>query len=253
MQILGLIPARAGSLGVPRKNLRLLAGKPLLAYTIEAAEHSCIDRVLVSTESPEIADVAKRYGAEVPFLRPAALAASTGVTSMQIVQHALDYLHTTEGYQPGLVAYLQPTSPLRTAAHIDSGVRLLCESDADSVVSIRQVESEHPYFMMRLEKDHWLREYIEIDNKPLSRQEVPPLHLINGALYISRWAYLARAPVAAPLFSKRCKGLLMDPLSSVDINTPLDFLLAETILRYYPRVNGHALVQASTGGTGHGL
>jgi N-acylneuraminate cytidylyltransferase/CMP-N,N'-diacetyllegionaminic acid synthase len=209
--------------------------------------------VLVSTESPEIADMARRYGAEVPFLRPAALAASSGVTSMQIVQHALDYLHTTEGYQPEVVVYLQPTSPLRTAAHIDSGVRLLCESDADSVVSVRQVESEHPYFMMQLEQEHWLREYIEMDHKPLSRQDVPPLYLINGALYISRWAYLARAPEAAPLFSRRCKGLLMDPLSSVDINTPLDFLLAETILRHYPCVHGHAPVQAATEGTGHGL
>jgi CMP-N-acetylneuraminic acid synthetase len=197
--------------------------------------------------------MAQRYGAEVPFIRPAALAASSGVTSMQIVQHALDYLHTAEGYQPDVVVYLQPTSPLRTAAHIDSGVRLLCESDADSVVSVRQVESEHPYFMMRLEKEHWLWEYIEMDNKPLSRQDVPPLYLINGALYISRWAYLARAPETAPLFSRRCKGLLMDPLSSVDINTPLDFLLAETILRHYPRVNGHAPIQASTEGVGHGL
>jgi CMP-N,N'-diacetyllegionaminic acid synthase len=253
MQILGLIPARAGSLGVPRKNLRLLAGKPLLAYTIEAAAQSCIDRVLVSTESPEIADVAKHYGAEVPFIRLAALAASSGVTSMQIVQHALDYLHTTEDYQPDVVVYLQPTSPLRTAAHIDSGVQLLCESDADSVVGIRQVESEHPYFMMQLEKERWLREYIEMDHKPLSRQEVPPLYLLNGALYISRWAYLTRAPETAPLFSRRCKGLLMDPLSSVDINTPLDILLAETILRHEPRVNGPAPLPAATEGTGHGL
>jgi CMP-N,N'-diacetyllegionaminic acid synthase len=253
MHILGLIPARAGSRGVPRKNLRLLAGKPLLAYTIEAAAQSCIERLLVSTEAPEIAAVAQRYGAEVPFLRPAALAASSGVTSMQIVQHALDYLYTTEDYQPDVVVYLQPTSPLRTAAHIDSGIRLLCESDADSVVSVRQVESEHPYFMMRLEQEHWLREYIEMDHKPLSRQDAPPLYLLNGALYISRWAYLARASETAPLFSRRCKGLLMDPLSSVDINTPLDFLLAETILRHYPPVNGPALVQVATEGTGHGL
>ena len=253
MEILGLIPARAGSQGVPRKNLRLLCGKPLLVYTIEAAFLASITRVVVTTESPEIASVARHHGADVPFLRPLALAAHAGVTSMQIAQHALHYLHKTEGYKPDIMVFLQPTSPLRTAAHIDRGIEMLLESDTDSVVGVRQVESEHPYFMMRLDRDNDLRAYIEMENKPLSRQDLPPLYLINGALYISGWEYVIRAPETAPLFSNRCKGLIMDPLSSVDINTPLDFLLAQTILSQRPCGEVSTLTPVSVEGGGNGL
>lgn len=253
LEILGLIPARAGSQGVPRKNLRLLCGKPLIAYTIEAALELCLDRVMVTTESPEIATVAQRYGAEIPFLRPPWLAAHSGVTSMQIVKHALHYLAEAEGYQPDVIVYLQPTSPLRTAVHIDQGMEMLLESDADSVVTVRKVESEHPYFMMLINNENNLCEYIEMENKPLSRQDVPPLYLINGALYISRWEYIAKATEFTPLFSKHCKGLLMDPLSSVDINIPLDFLLAETVLQQDQLNHARELTTALLEGAGDGV
>ncbi|MEM2619603.1 MAG: acylneuraminate cytidylyltransferase family protein, partial [Candidatus Hadarchaeales archaeon] len=166
---LGIIPARADSKGVPGKNIRSLGGKPLIAYTIEAALKSDIDRVIVSTEDERIAKVAIEHGAEVPFLRPKELAADD-TPSISVLIHALKQLAEKEGYRPDVVAFLQPTSPFRTQEHINAGLELLSKSEVDSVVGVCEVDANsHPYFVYAMAQDNTLRELIEMDRKPLRR------------------------------------------------------------------------------------
>jgi CMP-N-acetylneuraminic acid synthetase len=139
MHVLAVIPARAGSKGIPGKNIRPLNGRPLLAYSVDAARESrTVTRVVVSTDDEEIARVAREAGAEVPFLRPAALAGDA-VPMLDTLQQVVAALKSADAYCPDIIVLLQPTSPLRTAAHVDAAVTLLLETSADSVVSVVDV------------------------------------------------------------------------------------------------------------------
>lgn len=230
MRVLGVIPARGGSKGVPGKNIRLLGGKPLLSYTIEAALRSKIDRTIVSTENKKIAAIAKKYGAEVPFLRPKELATDKA-SSLSVLLHALHYLEKEELYFPDVVVFLQPTSPFRTSAHIDAGLKLLLASRVDSVIGVCEAEF-HPYYMYWKDGRDNLREFIKKKDKPLRRQDLPPLFRANDSLIISRRRYFDGAGKNVPCFNPRSmKGLVMDRISSIDINDEFDFLLAELIVK----------------------
>ncbi len=152
MKTLGIITARGGSKGIPRKNIKLLGGKPLIAYTIEASKESGIfDRIIVSTDDNEIAEVAKKYGAEVPFMRPAELAQDTTPT-LPVLVHALEWLKSNEGYEPDAVAILQPTSPLRSSEHLRNAHVLFVQSGADSVVSVKTVPGHYnPHWQFQVD------------------------------------------------------------------------------------------------------
>jgi CMP-N-acetylneuraminic acid synthetase len=139
MKILGVITARGGSKSIPRKNIKELAGKPLVVWTIEAARDAGVfDRIIISTDDQEIDDVAKGYGVEVPFLRPAELA-KDNTPHLPVMQHAVAWLKEQEGYEPDFVAILQPTAPLRQAFHLREAVDLLKRTGADSVVSMVEI------------------------------------------------------------------------------------------------------------------
>lgn len=170
--MLALVPARGGSKGVPGKNIRPLAGKPLISYTINAALRSEYQlRVVVSTDDVRIAEVSRAAGAEVPFLRPQELALDETPT-LSVVQDALHWLKEHEAYEPEIVVLLQPTSPLRTAQHIDEGIRLLLETGADSVISV--CEAEHsPYWMWRVDSEGRVTRFMEEGSEYLSRQKLP--------------------------------------------------------------------------------
>src|SRR3990172_10695423 len=146
---LGIIPARGGSKSIPRKNLHPLLGKPLIAWSIlSALRATSLDRMIVCSDEAEIAEVAKRYGAEVPFLRPAEIAADE-TPDLPVFQHALRALREAEGYVPDAVVHLRPTQPLRTPGEIDQAVELWVRTGADCVKSVIPV-SEHPFKMYRL-------------------------------------------------------------------------------------------------------
>ena len=229
MVILGIIPARGGSKSVPRKNIRPLGGRPLLAYTIDAALASCLDRVIVSTDDPEIADVACACGAEVPFMRPSHLADDMS-SSLSVLLHALAYVETQERYYPEGVAFLQPTSPFRSAAHIDAAIHLLRTSEVESVIGICEV-AQHPFVMFTQQPGGRLIEFLPIRPKPLRRQELPPLYVDNGALMVSRRGYYANLADPEPVYSwQSLQGVVMDRLSSIDIDTEFDLLVAEAVL-----------------------
>jgi N-acylneuraminate cytidylyltransferase len=188
-EVMALIPARGGSKSVPRKNLLPVAGRPLIAYSIlHAQKCASITRVIVSTDDDEIAEVARSYGAEVPFRRPAEAATDTA-TDFQVFQHALTWLATEEGYRPELVVHLRPTGPVREIALVEQAVRLMLDTpDADALRSVGTAE-QTPYKMWRIEGAR-LRPLIELPEFPeahsMPRQKLPTAYWQNGYVDIVR-------------------------------------------------------------------
>lgn len=223
---LAIIPARAGSKGLRGKNTLPLGGKPLIAHTIEAARaaHS-IQRIVVSTESEEIAHIAQQYGAEVPFLRPAELARDE-TPMLPVLQHVLSEITATEGHQPEIIVLLQATSPLRRAEDIDRAVTLLEQTQADSVISLCAAE-HHPAWMKRIECGRVLP-FLEDGPEVTRRQDLPPIYRVNGAIYVTRAHVLLQGNA---ILGRDTRALVMDNESSVDIDTPLDMKLAALILQ----------------------
>ncbi len=229
--VVAIIPARGGSKGVPGKNIRPLAGQPLIAHTINAALQSrSIHRVIVSTDDPKIAEVARRFGAEVPFLRPAEFATDTA-TSLCVVQHAMRWLVENENCRPAAIAVLAPTSPLRTVAQIDATIDLLWRSESDSALTICAVE-DHPYFIYQQEADGVLSELVPLADKPLRRQDLPTFYTHSQAVVVSRCRYLAQCDPQQAIFDFRSMaGYRIDRDSALDIDTLEDFQRAEQLLR----------------------
>jgi CMP-N,N'-diacetyllegionaminic acid synthase len=185
LRVLGLITARGGSKGLPGKNIRLLRGKPLIVWSIDAAkEASCIDRVVVSTDDAAITEVARQAGAEVPFRRPSELSTDTA-SSIDVVMHAIGALAET-GSVFDIVVLLEPTSPLREAADIDQAVNRLVRTAAGSVVSVCRAGSAHPAFMYRQDENGHLRPFFGDQPTGLRRQDVDPAFFLDGTLYVSR-------------------------------------------------------------------
>lgn len=227
MEILALIPARGGSKGVPRKNIKLLAGKPLISWTIESAQQATsVSRIVVSTDDAEIADVAKVGGAEVPFLRPAEFARDQS-TDFPVYQHALSWLQAKQGYLPDIVAWLRPTAPLRSGEDIDSAVAQLIATGADWVRSVCLVE-HHPYWMFDLEGDR-LQPFIPGVNIAdyLRRQLLPPAYRLNGVVDVT-WATTIMEKEL--LYGGDVRGYVMPNNRSVDIDTEIDFIEAEALM-----------------------
>ncbi|MBI2387700.1 MAG: acylneuraminate cytidylyltransferase family protein [Elusimicrobia bacterium] len=222
--VVAVIPARGGSKGIPRKNLVRLGGRPLIAYTIEAAKRArLVDVVLVTTDSPEIARAARRLGAEIPFRRPRALAGDD-VSVVEAARHAVRWL-AEQGRKPEIVVLLQPTSPLRSAARIDEAVRLLRRRRADTVVGVREPET-HPWQCVRFAKGR-MRFAVPRPARRLNRQDYPLVHALNGALYAVR----ADVLLAGGLYGPRVEPLIMEAWESVDIDEPADLALAEHLLK----------------------
>lgn len=177
-KVLAIIPARGGSKRLPGKNIRPLAGKPLIAYSIEDGLSSdLINRVIVSTDEPKIAQVAKEYGAEVPFLRPSALA-EDHVSDVPVLSHALQWLEENEEYYADIVVLLRPTTPLRNDSLIDRCITRLVTTGADSVRSVRSVGYWHPYWMLKVREDGWASEFLRGKTVDIYYQSqlLPPLY-----------------------------------------------------------------------------
>lgn len=228
--VLGIVPARGGSKGVPRKNIRPMLGRPLIAYTIAAAlQARSIDRVVVSTDDAEIAAVARCCGAEVPFLRPAEFSTDTA-SSLSVVRHAISWLAINEQYRPEAVVILPPTSPLRTVEDIDGTVELFRNSYRDSAVTVVPVQ-DHPFFIFSRSEHGEMEELIRMDEKPLRRQELPEFFTHSQAVIVSRTDYLDRCGDKDPIFNFRSlAGYPVDRDNAMDIDTPSDFGLVEARL-----------------------
>jgi CMP-N-acetylneuraminic acid synthetase len=226
VRLLAIIPARGGSKGVPRKNIRPLNGRPLIAYSIAAAQGAmAVDRTMVSTDDAEIAEIGRGLGAEVR-MRPAALAADDTPTR-DVLQHVVGEL-AAEGYKPDAVLTLQPTSPLRTPRHIDGAAALFAaDSGADSLVSCIGVPHIfHPRSIMWKDAAGYLVPFLD-DKHPTRRQDKEPVFARNGAaIYITRTDRLKDY-----VFGGKLLPYMMDAESSVDIDTLHDFAVAERLLQ----------------------
>ncbi len=234
MKILGVITARGGSKSIPRKNIKELCGKPLIAYTIEAAQQSGVfDRVILSTDDEEIAAVARSYGAEVPFMRPAELAQDT-TPHLPVMQHAVTWLREHENYEPDYVAILQPTAPLRQAFHLQEAVELLKKTGADSVVSMVEIPGDaNPYWAVKIDEQGLgtlLLSGDPIRKRIPRRQSLPKAYTHSGAIYLFRTSLLFD-PVEPNLYGDKVAAYITDPKFNVNINNPEDWDRAEIAIQ----------------------
>lgn len=221
-RVLALIPARGGSKGVPGKNICALAGKPLIAWTIEAAQQAvCVDRVVVSSDDAAIVAVARQWGAEVPFVRPPELARDD-TPGIDVVLHALACLPDVEW-----LVLLQPTSPLRTAHDIDAAVARCWEAGAPACVSVTEAPTP-PWWLFRLTADGRLQSFLPDRQRPQRRQDAPTLYALNGAVYVARTDWLRRT---RSFLTAETVAYAMPAERSVDIDTPLDLEIAACLLR----------------------
>ena len=224
--VLGLVPARGGSKGVPRKNVKMLAGRPLLEYTARAAAASgVLDRVVLSTDSEEIAEVGTRVGLEVPFMRPAALAADD-TPMLAVVRHAIEALDE-RGWRAEIVVLLQPTSPLRRPEHVSAAVRLLRDTNADSVVTVVELPRHlSPDYVMKIE-DGRLRPFLAGGAAITRRQDARPAYVRDGTVYVCWRRTIERFD---SLYGEDCRPLLIDAADALSIDSPADWAAAERAL-----------------------
>jgi len=231
VKVLVLVPARGGSKGIPRKNLQLLGGRPLVAHAVEVGRAAeMVTRVLCSTDDEQIAEAARTAGAEVPFLRPSELAMDSS-EDWPVFVHALNWLDKAEGWQPELIVNLRPTSPLRTPAHVDAAIRLLLETGADSVKAVH-LARQHPHKMWLRSADGGIEPYLKtpmrLERGPdVPRAELDDVYWQNGMVDVTRRSVIFEQKV---MIGRRVAGLVTEPTESIDIDTPLDLALAELVL-----------------------
>jgi len=224
---LALIPARGGSKGIPGKNVRPLFGKPLIAYTIEAAARAQrISRIVVSTDDPAVAQASTVWGAEVPFMRPAELGADT-TPMLPVMQHAVRTLEES-GSRYDLVCLLQPTSPMRHPDDIDACIGLLQEQNADTVISVLPVPEKHnPHWVFESDGAGGLRLSTGEATPIPRRQELPPAYHREGSIYIVRRDVLMNSNT---LYGSKIVGYVMDAARSVNIDEPADWDAAVSLM-----------------------
>jgi len=224
---IAVIPARGGSKRLPGKNLMSIAGKPLIAWTIQAAlECRIFDKVVVSTDSEEIAKEAIKYGAEVPFLRPSELAGDNA-TTVDVLIHLIDNLNNTDALSFTHITLLQPTSPLRNAGNITDAINFMNSKNADAVISICKTEHS-PLWSNTLPPDRSLTGFIANNIQKTPSQNLPEYYRLNGALYICDiHRMLEEKTLYLP---SNCFGFVMSRKNSIDIDDQVDFDLAEIYL-----------------------
>src|SRR5262245_44927095 len=240
MRVLGIITARGGSKGIPGKNLKPLGGRPLIDYTIDAANDTPLDRLILSTEDNKIAVVARGLGCEVPFMRPAELARDE-TPHLPVIQHAVQWLRDKENYVPDIVLTLQPTSPLRSSADIAAALRMLELSDADSVVSVNKVSAHaHPMRMLKVGADGMATLFVTgqpVRMRINRRQDLPQAFVMNGAIYACRTGVLSGPKPS--LYGHRVVAYPMPIERSISIDTPEDWEEAERQLANQPKDHHH--------------
>lgn len=232
-KVLGVITARGGSKGIPGKNIKPLLGKPLIAYTIEAAEKAgVLDRLIVSTDDAQIAEVARRHGCAAPFIRPKELAEDT-TPHLPVMQHAVKWFKDKEGYSPDYVMILQPTSPLRQALHIREAVELIIKTGADSVLSVAEVPENFNYRKtMVLDDTNFLK---LVNNDPIykriaRRQDLPKNYWSTGMIYLFKTDLLLH-PTNPNFYGEKTAAYVIDKKYVIDINVPEDWEEAEKALK----------------------
>ena len=234
VEVLALIPARGGSKGIPRKNIKQFCGKPLMAWTIEEAKKSrYITRIVISTDDEEIAGVAQQYGAEAPFMRPVEIAGDTTV-DLPVFEHALTWFKNNEGYTPDIILHLRVNSPLRAVSDIDRGIELMMQNmHADSIRAVAKAPL-HPLKTYALREGNILSPFVPEEvfgiTEPFNMpwQILPKAYTTGGYLSVIKPAtILERHSMSGDLMI----GFEVDPGNVIDIDTPMQFALAEILMQ----------------------
>ncbi len=226
--VIGIVPARAGSKGLPRKNIAPLCGKPLIAWSIEAGLRSqYIDLVIVSTDSNKIAGIAAEYGASVPFIRPAELATDETPT-IDVVIHALEYLNNQRKQRFDYTVLLEPTSPQRDEADIDRAIKQLVDNvGASSLVGISRTEAQNPAFLVGLSENNFLLGLDQSEIKPVRRQEIKDVYFLEGSIYVSDTKTL----IARRTFChQETLGCIFPKWKSLEVDDLEDLIMAEALM-----------------------
>ena len=235
--VLAIIPARGGSKGIPRKNIMNLCGNPLIAWPIQAAKESIyVDRVVLSTDDPEIADKATQQGAEVPFLRPSELATDTA-TSVSVIEHAIEFL-SRQGDQYDYCVFLEPTSPLTDANDVNQALHSLDSKRdiADAIVGVSKVVSSHPVFDVRIDSNGLIRPFLDKGFvSPTRRQDLDELYFFEGSLYISDTRVLL---AQRRFYHDRTLAYMVPKWKSFEIDDFVDFVCVEAIMNNLDKIRG---------------
>ena len=232
-QVLGIIPARGGSKGIPKKNIAPLAGKPLIYYTIrEAAKSKLLNAFIVSTDSEEIAEVARSFGADVPFLRPAEFAKDF-TPDLPVFQHALEWLKENRGWEPDIVINLRPTSPLRLASDIDYVIRLMRETECDSIRTVSRPDN-NPFKMWYVDESDFSIQpllptaYFDTLGTDVPRQLLPQnVYCQNGMVDATRAKWILQGKIYGP----NIRGVIIESERAVDIDRPEDLETAALLMK----------------------
>ena len=223
---LAVIPARGGSKGLPGKNIKPLLGQPLIAWSIESGLKSTyIDKVIVSTDDQEIADISKRYGANVPFIRPSKLASDISKT-FDVLKHAIEY-HKQESFD--YIVLLEPTSPLRESKDIDLSIKSLINSNADSIVGVGKTEDQNPAFLVNMDNDGFISGY---ENKLMTvkrRQDISNVYFFEGSIYISKISSLLENKT---FYHKKTIGYQFPKYKTLEVDDMDDYIMIEAIMKH---------------------
>ena len=226
---LGIIPARGGSKGLPGKNIKELCGKPLIAWSIESGLKSkYLDEVIVTTDSKDIANIAKQYGASVPFLRPDVLASDTA-TSFDAIKHTIEFYKNEFDKEFDYIVLLEPTSPLREARDIDIAIEQLFNSNADSIVGICKTEDQNPAFLVFKNEKDFISGYENHDMKVLRRQDIKDVYFFEGTIYISKTDVLLNKK---NFYHENTIGYVVPKYKSLEIDDIDDFIMVEAIMKH---------------------
>jgi CMP-N,N'-diacetyllegionaminic acid synthase len=226
---LAIIPARGGSKGLPNKNIKELCGKPLIAWSIEAGLNSqYLDEVMVTTDSQEIANIARQYGANVPFLRPAELATDIA-TTFDAIKHVINFYKSNFGKEFDYIVLLEPTSPLREKQDIDKAIEQLLDSRADSIVGVCKTESQNPAFLVYKNMNNYISGYENKDMKPLRRQDIKEVYFFEGSVYASKTKALMNK---ATFYHNSTIGYEVEKYKSLEIDDMDDFVMVEAVMKY---------------------
>lgn len=229
-RVIAIVPARGGSKGLPGKNIKELCGKPLIAWSIEAGLGSqYIDEVVVTTDSEEIARIARAFGASVPFIRPAELASDTA-TSFDVIKHALAFYENELHKKFDYIVLLEPTSPLREKGDIDISIEhLLSNPQASAVVGICKTESQNPAFLVKKNDNNFLVGYENQDMRVLRRQEISDVYFFEGSVYVSHTdTLLARKT----FYHEHTLGYEVTKWKSLEIDDLDDFVMVEALMKH---------------------
>jgi len=228
-KVLAVIPARGGSKGVPRKNIRMVGGKPLIAYTIESAlaVRKRLHRLIVSTDDVEIASIARDYGAEVPFMRPPDLGGDK-IPMVPVLQHAVKLIEEMDGVTLDWVLLLQPTCPFRSPEDIQAAMDLAAQGGCDSVISVVQVLAHHPILMKKIENNRLVPFVIEEVEGTRRQDYNPPAYMRNGCIYLTNRDNLLKNN---SIWGRVIRPYVMPEDRSVNVDSELDMKLVEFMLQ----------------------